>query len=82
MSCALQQHILRLQVAVNEAQQMQVLQREQNLGGVEARMRLREALVGLLVQQLEQFAAGAELRSAGDSAQLSARGSARRCAPP
>ena len=49
MAGALQQHVLGLQVAVYEAQEVQVLQRQQNLGRVEARMRLRKALVWLLL---------------------------------
>jgi hypothetical protein len=64
MAGALQQDILGLQVAVNEAQEVQVLQRQQNLGSVEASMRLRKALVWLLMQQLEQLAASAKLRRA------------------
>ena len=77
----MQQHVLGLEVAVYEAQQVQVLQRQQHLGGVKARMRLAEALVRLLVQQLEQLPAGAVLRAFDWRASVQAR-SPRIAAPP
>ena len=56
-----EQNILRLQVAVDEAHQVQVLQRHEHLGGVETRDALRETLPGRVLQSLVQFPPLAEL---------------------
>mmetsp|Transcript_2535 Transcript_2535/g.9991 ORF Transcript_2535/g.9991 Transcript_2535/m.9991 type:complete len:208 (+) Transcript_2535:1671-2294(+) len=53
--------ILRLQVAVDEAHQVQVLQRNEHLGGVETRDALGETLPGRVLQSLVQFSPLAEL---------------------
>ena len=57
----MQQHVLRLEVTVDEAQQVEVLQRQQHLRRVEASGRLLEPRVRLLEQQVVQLAAAAVL---------------------
>mmetsp|Transcript_9347 Transcript_9347/g.28516 ORF Transcript_9347/g.28516 Transcript_9347/m.28516 type:complete len:332 (+) Transcript_9347:1544-2539(+) len=60
MPIALKQDVLRLQVPVHEAHQVQVLQSDEHLRRVEARVRFLEPLLGLRVEQRIELAAVAQ----------------------
>mmetsp|Transcript_16271 Transcript_16271/g.41594 ORF Transcript_16271/g.41594 Transcript_16271/m.41594 type:complete len:872 (+) Transcript_16271:63-2678(+) len=61
VAAAMEQDVLRLEVAVDVAQEVQVLQGQQHLCDVEADVRLPEALLRLRVKEAVELATGADL---------------------